>query len=466
MDRQIAVSRYFMLFIPWILSLLFADYPVAAYLLSWLGSFFIFYVSLSGRVKPLQADLPFSEQLMRPVILIQLLFAGYMCCTSIFYFLDVLGYADSNFADPHYLIDKKKLALTAQCQRYYCLAHAAFVCGLLFSMPIKIQPVYQYNVEKLHRLLLYLTCTTFGISHLLGFVNGLNQFSHQLNMLSFIAGTMALSHALFERKTNSILLCLLMYTFNFYQALTSGFKEPIIISILVLAIFMYPKYRKTVVLTFLPLLLSLFMFLPTYNRIFREHAWSEDLSASTAGALALEAVFHTNLSDDNWSFFTQRLSEVNMFNSYLQSTPDHTGYYGFDLVQQTLISIVPRILWSAKPNTEQLVMQRVYKAGVVQPGSSVSAKPAFIVDAYLSGGVTGIFICLFGFGVSCQRIANKAESLFGGYKLGIAVIFTGLFQVLWRGQCFEFLLNAVCWSYISMYLIFLTLRITHILNPS
>jgi len=55
-------------------------------------------------------------------------------------------------------------------------------------------------------------------------------------------------------------------------------------------------------------------------------------------------------------------------------------------------------------------------------GVQTSAKPAFIVDAYLFGGTLGILICLFSYGTLRQFIANKAEKLFGGYTLGTALI--------------------------------------------
>jgi hypothetical protein len=95
-------------------------------------------------------------------------------------------------------------------------------------------------------------------------------------------------------------------------------------------------------------------------------------------------------------------------------------------------------------------MERVYDAGVVNRLSNVSAKPAFIVDSYLSGGLIGIFLSLFAYGAIAQLISVKAEQLFGGYVLGSALIFSGLFQSFWRGLSFEFIINTVFWSYITM----------------
>lgn len=464
MDNHISIERYIILFIPWILALLCIEHPILSYLLAWLGSFFIFYITLTGRIKPLPNDLSIAEQLMRPIFLVQFIFAGYMCCTSIFYFLDLLGYVDFIELNNAYLVAPEKLKLTAQCQRYYCLAHASFVSGILVFMKPSPEPKYTYDRPQLSKLIFRMALIALSVSYSLTLFPDLAQFSHQLNTLSFIAATLALAFAIPERKIWSITFCLFIYGFNAYQALISGFKEPIILSVLILGVFLYPNYKKIVSFTFVPLLLLLFILLPTYNRIFREQAWSDNVAAEQAGLLALEGTLDQDDEDSNWSFFTYRLSEIDMFSKYVQSTPIYIDYYGFDLVQQSLLSVIPRAVWPSKPITEQLVMERVYKAGVINRGSKASAKPAFIVDAYLSGGSLGIFICLFIYGAIAQLIANKAESLFGGYTLGTALLFTGLFQIFWRGQSFEFLINSVFWSYISMLLIFNILRFTNILK--
>ena len=47
--------------------------------------------------------------------------------------------------------------------------------------------------------------------------------------------------------------------------------------------------------------------------------------------------------------------------------------------------------------------------------------------------VSGVAVFLFIYGAVAQLISIKAEELFGGYILGTALIFSGLFQILWRG---------------------------------
>jgi hypothetical protein len=328
-----------------------------------------------------------------------------------------------------------------------------------------VKQKYTVEKEKIANLLFVAAFIAFPVSLLFLKLPGLSQFSYQFGSLSFIAGTLALAFAIPLKKMGNTLICFGLYLFNFYQALISGFKEPIITSILVLGIFLYPTYKRLVAFTFIPLLLLLFIFLPTYNRIFRENAWgSGDSSSDEATQLALEATLSKKGDESNWGFLAFRLSEIDMFTLFLQSTPDKIDYYGTQLLQQSAIALVPRVLWASKPITEDLVMERVYNGGVINRGSSVSAKPAFIVDAYLSAGGLGVFFYLFLYGAVAEIISLKAEKLFGGYILGTALIFSGLFQIMWRGLSFEFLINTVFWSYISMLLIHKIFVATNILK--
>jgi len=464
--RSNSIEKYAILFIPWALSLIFQSNPILSFLTAWAGSFFIFYITLTGKIQQLPADRPLSEQLMRPIFLVQIVFAGYTCCTSIFFFLSVLGYENFHKTNLFYLVDVNSLAITAECQRYYCLGHAAFVTGILMFMKYPIKQKYYYNKEKLPNLLLLFALISFPLSEVFLHVPGLSQFYTQLNTLSFISGTLALAFAIPLKNIRNTVICLALFLFNFYQAIISGFKEPIIISIMVLGLFLYPSYKKLVVVIFIPLLLLIFFLLPTFNTVFRANAWSGDTNTDDATQLALDATLNgsAGLGDTNWQFLTSRLSEISMFTKFVQSTPDNIPYYKTKILQQSAEAIVPRLFWPSKPNTEDLIMERVYDAGVIYRGEEVSAKPAFIVDAYLSYGGWGILMAMFAYGALAQLIANKAEELFGGYILGTALIFSGLFQSFWRGLSFEFIINVIFWSYVSMLIIFKVLRAKNILK--
>jgi hypothetical protein len=385
-----------------------------------------------------------------------------MCCTSIFYFISTLGYYNFEHKAPDIFINNRQLELVAECQRYYCLAHASFVSGVLLFGNYRKKQEYRI-IGEISNLLLKSAFILFPVSLLFLKVPGLSQFYFQFSALSFIAGTLALAFAIPKKKFVNTLASAVLYAFNFYLALTSGFKEPIIISVLVLGVFLYPSYKKAVTIIFVPLLFSLFIILPAYNRAFRGAAWTGDTDADEASKIAIDNALNSSDEESDWGFLVYRLSEIDMFTVFVSNTPSTNGYYGWDLLKQSAVAIVPRIFWPSKPITEELIMERVYAAGVVSRFSSVSAKPTFVVDAYLSGGTISIFLCLLAYGATAQLISVYAERLFGGYTFGTALIYSGLFQIMWRGLSFEFLINSVFWSFFSMLAIHRILTYTKII---
>src|ERR1700761_3170951 len=115
MKNSFSLERYLVLYLPWAFAMVFRSDSELSFVIAWLGSFIIFYLTLTGWVRPLPKDLKLSEQLMRPILLVQIIFAGYMCCTSIFYFMNVLGYVNFHKISEYYLVDYEKLRYTAQC---------------------------------------------------------------------------------------------------------------------------------------------------------------------------------------------------------------------------------------------------------------------------------------------------------------------------------------------------------------
>jgi hypothetical protein len=465
MTNAATLEKYLLLYLPWLLSLVIQSDPVFSYFVAWLGSFFILFVTLTGKIKPLPNDMPVAEQLMRPIFIVQIIFAGYMACTSIFYFLSIIGYEDFHQAPSYFLVDQDALELTARCQRYYCLAHAAFVSGILIFMKYPVKSKYYVEPQTLAKLTLQVALTAILVSQVILHLPGLEQFRVQLASLSFISGTLALAFAIQLKDQRKIWICAALYMVNFYEAFISGYKEPIIVSVLVLGIFLFPIYKKFVLIVLLPAALLLFTYLPSYVSNFRSTVWTGEETAQNGSQEALDAALNQDEANEtNWGFLTGRLSEVEMFTRYVKSTPDKVDYYKLTLLEQSAMAIIPRIFWPSKPNTEALTMERVYAAGVANPNSNVSAKPAFVVDAYLSYGPIGIFLYLFAYGALAQAISIKAEKLFGGYILGTALIFTGLFQTFWRGLSLEFLVNIIFWSYVTMFIIFWILRSKNILK--
>jgi hypothetical protein len=215
-----------------------------------------------------------------------------------------------------------------------------------------------------------------------------------------------------------------------------------------------------VIATFPVFFALFFIFVPTYNGIVRGLSWNGEMSGDEAAQVAIDAIRsgEVDIAEQNWAFLTGRISEIGMFTDYVMGIPRLRDFYGTEIAGQAALSIIPRVFYPGKPITEKLVMERVIAAGVVDATSNVSAKPPMITDAYLSAGGFGVFLFMLLLGMLVSWISVTAESLFGGYLLGSGLIYTGLFGVLWRGNCFEFLANSVFWSIVLMFVIFFAAR--------
>ena len=454
--KRTGYARYLLLYLPFLLAWLVQSLPHSSYLLAWLGSFFIFFICYKGFIRKLPDDMPVLEQLLRPIFFLHVIFAGYMACTSIFYYLNALGFEYFSYIGNRYFFSEDIYKSVAGCQRYYVLGHAAFAHGLIAGMSYPQKKQYKLYAPTMSNLLLGISLICLPLGYLFSKIGALNQFSVQLSGLSFVSGAIALAFAIKEKKRANLFASCGLFALNMITALNSGFKEPIIICVLLLGVFLLPVYGKKILPLLFSILLVLFFVLPTFIGNFRKIV-QEGADVTTARNESLTNIINndnliSDLEEDNWAFLTIRLSEIDMFIQYTKSSPDFVPFYKDKILLDGLKAIVPRFFWPGKPNVEQLVMTRAYSAGVVNPQSLVSAKPAFIVDCYLSYGVAGIWIGLFLYGYLAQKISLLAERLLGGYFMGSAVVFSGLFQILWRGNSFEFLMSAVFWSLVTLFI--------------
>jgi hypothetical protein len=454
--------RYGLLFLPYVLATLLQVAPSTSYLVAWSGSFWIFYLTLSGTVTPLPGGESLARQLFRPIGVTHLMFAGYTAVTSIFYFLDLHGYfyfSHNAFAEaPH-----RQIALAAEAQRYYVLAHAAVTTGIL------VFANYQRSGEWTLRtdidrpwFMLYLAGGLLVAAQVMKWGPGLGQIQSRLVTLAFVASVLSLAVSIVQGQRTLILSSGGVYGLNLSQAFLSGQKSEVIITFLLLAIFLYPWYRRTVTVLAPAVLVALFAILPTYAHVIRSLNWRGDVPAREAAEVALNRVLEDEISmaGTNWRFLTNRLSEIGMFTDYVDYVPDKRPYYGLSLVENGLVGIVPRAVWSGKPNMERLAMERVYEAGVVEKYSGASAKPKFVVDAYLSGGALGVFLGGLLYGVLASWASRLAERWFGGYLLGSGLVYTALFKVFWLSNTFEFFFNTVFWSFMVMGALFVAGRLS------
>lgn len=446
--------------------------PITSFLVAWLGSFYIFFLTWFSPHRIIRRELSISHQIMRPIFLLQLIFAGFMCCTSIFFFINHLGYEYFEKVNPITFVVNHETYLIAKCQRLALLAHIALVWGILIAQQKKQKKLaYEFRSNrKKDTTWLGIGIASYIIAILMQFLPGLFQFSIYLNNVAIFCASLLLLKGLRHKESILIIYGATMFGFNFINATLTGYKEHIIVNVIILFALLFPYYKRLMITLAIPSIYFLLYILPTYASIIRQQSWSGDKSAQEARTEAFETIFQNDNEDKivetNWEFLTNRFSEIGMFTQFVDYVPEKKDYYGWEIVENSVLAIVPRVLYPNKPITETIAMQRVYDAGVADESSSVSAKTRPVVDAYLSFGYWGVFIFIFALGYAIQFFNNTAERWFGGYEFGCIVMFNGCFQVLWRGNNFEFMINNMFYGFITMWLVFVVLRKMQILVPS
>ena len=280
-SKENSPAAYLLLYIPFLLSVVFSGTPAASYFVAWVGSFFIFWLSFTNKIKSTHKGVSIPEKLLRPIFLTQIIFAGYMSCTSIFYFMDLLGY-EYFTKIPYKITDAYEVGLAAACQRCYCLGHAALVTGMLVFYKSDIRSPYKIVLNNWPLFFI-----KFGIiAAIVGFgfskVGSLSVLAGAVQGIAFVASTIGLALSIPLKKRGLMFLALVIFGLNMVRALTSGFKEPVIVSFLMLGIFLFPFYKKLILTTFIPLMLLLFTVLPTYVNTFRAQTSNNSADAETA----------------------------------------------------------------------------------------------------------------------------------------------------------------------------------------
>lgn len=458
-------------FVVFFLALSLYDIPVLSFLIAWLGSFYVFYLTWFSPHKIVQKDLPVGQQIMRPIFLLQLIFAGFMCCTSIFYFIDHLGYEYFEEVDPVKFVANQETYLIAKCQRLALLAHIALVWGMLVVQQKKsTKSLYNFATKhKINSLWLKIGVTIYFVAIVFQSLPGLFQFSIYLSNISIFCASLLLLKGLRNRDGLFILYGSAMFSVNFINATLTGYKEHILVNVIILFALLFPYYKRTIAILTLPSIYILLYILPTYATIIRQQSWSGEKSAQEARSEAFETIFQEDneeqIVETNWSFLTNRFSEIGMFTQFVAHVPQKRDYYKWEIMENAILALVPRVIYPNKPITEVVAMERVYEANVANRNSTVSAKTRPVVDAYLSFGYWGVFFFLFILGYSIQFFNNTAERWFGGYEFGCIVMFNGCFQALWRGNNFEFMLNNMLYGFITMWLVFIALKKMQLLVP-
>ncbi len=458
--------KYSILFVPFVFAYLLQDTPIASYAVSWLGSIFILWVTLTGRIKPLPQGRPLALQLFRPIVFTQIIFSCYTALTSIFFFLAVLSGKISavSIGGRDHL-----LGLTAEAQSYYLLAHASVATGMLLFMdyrhPTKYRIAGKYSAAQ---FLLGLSAAFYTLSLIARTMLHLSEVGLRLSQIAIVASVFSFALSLINREMTHLWINALVFAVNFASALMSGWKEQVLILLLLFFAAIFPYYRR-ITLVLSAVTLTLFAaIMPAFTSVYRNLAWYGEVDQKEAVRLAIEQIRtgEVDAQKTTEDFATGRLSEIGLFVRYLDRVPERRAFYGSQILEQTITSIIPRALWQDKPNTEKLVMERVYENGIYSRASRISAKPQYVVDAYLSGGIPGIVVACLIFGALASCLSRLSERWFAGYTIGSGLVFAALFQIFWRGNSFEFFAGTLLWSVFIMVVLFETGRYVGLLIPA
>jgi hypothetical protein len=292
-----------LIYIPWLVSVMVQLDPVISFFTAWLGSFFIFYWTLLSNVKFVPHDMPLNKMVMRPIVIIQLIFAGFMCCTSIFYFMDHMGYEYFSKKSIMPFMVNEKTYIIAKCQRMALLAHAALVTGIIVQT--KQFPVTKHKLNLNLDFFLIWLCV---VSYILGMVTSkfpsIVQFSFGLINISITCSAYVFVRGIVQRKRGYMFFGGGLFAFNFLASTLTGYKESIIINLIIICFLLYPYYKKLILALTIPLCYLLLYVLPTFASIMRSQSWQGDTSAEQARDNAFDAVLshEGNIEGNNWTF--------------------------------------------------------------------------------------------------------------------------------------------------------------------
>ncbi|RYZ95963.1 MAG: hypothetical protein EOO68_17670 [Moraxellaceae bacterium] len=217
-------SRYVILYIPFAVSFAFSGEPISSYFIAWIGSFIIFYFSFTNKIKATHQDTPIAEKIFRPLYLTQIIFAGYMSCSSIFYFLDLLGY-EYFTRIPYKPVDINQIKVIAVCQQFYVLGHAAFVHGMLVFYKNDISSKSTIQIANWPAFFLKFGIIAAPIGFVFSKIGGLSVLGGSISGIAFVASTIGLALSIPLRKTGLTIIASLIFGSNLLGALTSGSKE-------------------------------------------------------------------------------------------------------------------------------------------------------------------------------------------------------------------------------------------------
>lgn len=452
------MDRILVIFLPYIFGWLWEELPAFSTAWSLAGSVFIAGISQTRWFRQSGESVPVTHRLLRPVSTYQFYFLGFHVAGGMFYALNAAGYS---FWGRIAIPQEDALSTIAFCQRLMLLAHTSVTAGMKLAGFRYDQPRYVIPSIPPYSLIV-VSFISLGAATVATMVPGLWALGIKFLDISFTAVLVETWLSVRRGRFTNMMVTIALLVFNLISQILTGWKGLVLWSSIALGSMFYPMMPRRVVVGGLAFALFWAMYLYPFGQMMRSLTWTSSIDQDTAIAISLDYALNIPLEDrlDNfWQVMVTRTNEIWAFEKYVNYTPKLRSYYGFDIAEESLVSLIPRILWSEKPDLERLAMQRVYDAGVIMEDSTVSAKTSFYQDAYLSGGALAIVLACLIFGMVTMLISKTCERLFGGYDIGTCLVYTSLFAFwLNSGPNFLFFVGVIWGSLASLFAIFLVGR--------
>lgn len=448
------ISRIAFLFFPALFGWTAIEDPGVSIVWSLVGSLFVAAVAQTTWFRQVDDDAPITHRLLRPVSMYNLYFVGFHVVGGACYALEAAGYSLSGYEAKALQDD---LALVAEAQRLMLLAHTGMIAGMkLVGLQYKRAKYIIPFIPPFGLIVISVFCFTLG-----SVISTIPTLHHLGQLILAISGTaIVLDIGLSVRRQHFVngVLSLTLLGLHLVRQVLSGWKGLALYTMMMLGVLLYPLMPRRVIVGGLAFFLFWALFLHPFGLALRPLIWTQEIQQEEATSISMEHALNMSLEErleGVWTLMTSRANELSQFQKYILQVPAVRPYYQFELVRESLIGAVPRILWPEKPDLEGFAMQRVYEAGVVFERSDVSAKSNFYQDAYLSGGGPAVVLACILLGMLIMFISHLCEQLFGGYDIGTCLIYTSLFGVAFNAPTnFLYFVGTIGTSIVTMFGLF------------
>jgi hypothetical protein len=436
------IARLALLFVPSLVGLFWQD-PTVSIIWSLCGSVFLACVSLTRWfLQTPDEPSPFDRGL-RPAFMFNFFMIALHVVGGACHALDAYGYSFRGWEGPRY---GGALELTAKAHMLMLAAHAATLAGMKLAGFGYGKPRFVLGGLPRYALAI-MSLAALGISSVLWLIPGGTNLAYKFSDLSIMAIIVEVAVTIWHKRYANLNVAFLVLAANVVQQLVSGWKGQVLFTVIPLAVLLYPAMRMRVVAGAAAAAVVWGLYVYPFGAALRPLLWYQGVERSQAIRISMDDALHMPFDrrvEELWIMGINRLSDVGQFEKYLALVPGTRPYYGFAIADEAMIGLVPRLFWPDKPDLERLSMERVYEAGIVMRGATVSAKASYWQEAYLSGGLPIVLIASVFLGLLMQTTSRLCEQYFGGYTVGTGVIYSGLFaNAFHQPQNFLFFVGSV-----------------------